>query len=80
MDKLECNYVAKQWEKWCGKTAWSKNLREFGRQGGKIIWYCGFPQSVSAIPLCFVLVMPSGEELGHSRLKDIKEAIRNLSG
>jgi len=75
---LNCNDVADSWEKWCGETAWSKEVRKFGKNGGRIIWWGGFPQSASAIPLCFVLVMPNGKEFGHSRLKDIKEAIRRI--
>ena len=76
MEVISCEEVAKQWENWCGDTPWSRGLREFGDEGGKIIWYCGFPRSKSAIPLCFSLVMPSGIEVpGSSRLKDIKEAI-----
>jgi len=78
MKEQGCKYVAESWEKWCGSTPWSENLKELGELGGKIIWYCGYPQSASAIPLCFVLVMPSGEEFGHSKLKDIKKAIRRL--
>lgn len=79
MEKLECKYVAEQWERWCGKTPWSENLRKFGRLGGKIIWWGGYPQSKSAMPLCFVLVMPDKREWKGSRLKDIKQAVLHTS-
>ncbi|HEY3525884.1 MAG TPA: hypothetical protein VGK47_06790 [Nitrososphaeraceae archaeon] len=74
-----CNDVAEEWEGWCGITPWSTLLRKFGELGGKIIYYCGYPQSKSAIPLCFVLVLPDGKEIKGSRLKDIREGIKQLS-
>jgi hypothetical protein len=75
-----CEEVATSWENWCGETPWSKSLRKFGELGGKVIWWCGVPRSASAIPLCFVLVMPDGFHYqGHSRLRDIKDAIAAIS-
>lgn len=72
--------VAEAWERWCGETQWSKALREFAALGGRITWWCGYPQSVSAIPLCFTLHKSTGEEInGGSRLKDIKAAIAILA-
>ena len=47
--------VAEAWERWGGKTQWSKAMTAFGEAGGQVKWYGGFPQSASAIPLCFVL-------------------------
>ena len=77
MDILECDYVAEQWVLWCGETQWSESLREFGKLGGKIVWWCGYPRSASAIPLCFTLILSSGKKYqGTSRLKDIKNAIK----
>lgn len=71
--------VAEAWEGWCGITPWSQLLRRFGELGGKVRWWCGYPQSASAIPLAFTLVMPDGSEFnGHSRLKDLKAAVAVL--
>lgn len=71
--------TAKAWVAWCGETSWSKYLYRFGELGGKMIWWGGYPQSVSAIPLCFQLFTPNGIELEcNSRLKDIKAAIKYL--
>lgn len=73
--------VAKSWISWCGETTWSRALIEFDMYGGKIKWFCGYPQSKSAIPLCFVLYDDEGGEFpGHSRLKDIKAAIMYMRG
>lgn len=67
--------VAEGWRGWAGETAWTKAADEFGELGGKIAWYCGYPQSKSAIPLTFTLHMPDGTEFaGHYRLKDIRAA------
>lgn len=80
MPIFKCEEIAELWENWCGKTNWSESLRQFGQLGGKIIYYCGMPQSASAIPLTFEMVMPTGEVLpGNSRLKDIKTAIEIAS-
>lgn len=71
--------IAEDWEAWCGETAWSKSMRRFGELGGLAVLWCGFPQSKSAIPLCFSLFRPDGTELpGKSRLKDIRHAITIL--
>ena len=71
--------VAKFWESWCGITPWSKYLREFGELGGLIKYWGGVPQSASAIPLCFELLMPVGDVFpGGSRLKDIRAAVASL--
>ena len=81
--KLSPEYVAEKWECWCGETAWSKAMREFASLGGMVTWYCGYPQSASAIPLTFTLHRPNGEQIetgGSSRLRDIREAIRQLKG
>lgn len=72
--------VASLWERWCGETRWSILLREFGSLGGKIEYWCGVPQSASAIPLTFELMLPDGSifqapDEGNSRLKDIRAAI-----
>jgi hypothetical protein len=67
--------VAEAWEAWCGETPWSKALREFGALGGKIIWWMGYPRSMSAIPLCFSLFFRGKKLPCNSRLKDIKQAI-----
>ena len=76
MEPMSCDYVADRWAGWCGETQWSKKLREFGKLGGAVIWYCGVPQSASAIPLCFSLIMPDKSKFnGSSRLKDIRQAI-----
>ncbi|MCJ7747907.1 MAG: hypothetical protein MUP27_09190 [Desulfobacterales bacterium] len=70
-----CDLVIEAWERWCGKTKWTELLSKFNQLGGQIIWWCGFPQSKSAIPLCFSLYL-NGEKLEcHSRLKDIQHAI-----
>lgn len=76
MNIQECSEIAESWESWCGETQWSKKLREFGELGGKIEYFCGVPQSASAIPLCFVLIMPDNSKFGSSRLKDIRNAIK----
>lgn len=79
--KGPCDPIADLWESWCGETLWSKKLKEFGRLGGKITYYCGMPRSASAIPLCFVLHLPNGKEFnGRSRLKDIQQAISKAKG
>lgn len=68
--------VADFWESYSGDTAWVKALREFGRLGGQIQYWCGVPQSASAIPLTFGLFHPDGREIEcDSRLKDIRAAI-----
>ncbi len=68
--------VAKGWENWCGITAWSKAMYSFGKLGGLAIWWSGYPQSKSAVPLYFALYQPDGTELPcESRLKDIKAGI-----
>ncbi len=77
---FECAVIAELWESWCGKTAWSVLLRQFGELGGKIEYRCGMPQSKSAIPLTFALIKPDGSKItGNSRLKDIREGIKLLS-
>ena len=53
MEIQECEDVAEKWENWCGKNRWTNLLESFGILGGKIIWWTGYPQSGSAIPLCF---------------------------
>ncbi len=74
-----CNDVAETWEAWCGETAWSRNLRAFGKLGGQVNDFGGVPQSVSAIGLCFMLILPDGSEFpGNSRLKDIRAAVNFL--
>lgn len=67
--------VAEAWENWCGKTKWSEGLRRLAWHGFKITWYCGYPKSHSAIPLCFTLVAPDGTIFNGSRLRDIQSAI-----
>ncbi|KKL10450.1 hypothetical protein LCGC14_2555650 [marine sediment metagenome] len=72
--------LAKRWEAWCGGTAWSKAMREWAELGGRVIDYGGVPLSASAIPLCFVLVDSSGQEMpGSSRLKDIRAAVKEFN-
>ena len=75
--------VADSWSNFCGVgCAWVKWMVSFGSLGGLVIWYEGYPQSKSAIPLVFVLLDPHGKRISEnrSRLKDIKEAIRILQG
>lgn len=73
--------VAKAWERWCGDTTWSRAMREWAELGGKVIWWGGYPQSASAIPLCFVLVDATGQKMpGSSRLKDIRAAVAARKG
>ena len=56
MNEIGCPLeVAKAWVAWCGETAWSKALIEFSMYGGLIKWFCGYPQSKSAIPLLCVI-------------------------
>jgi len=44
--------------------------------GGKVEWWCGYPRSKSAIPLCFSLIDADGKKLeGSSRLKDIRDSV-----
>lgn len=67
------------WEQYIGDSSWSRLLREFGRLGGKIQYWCGVPRSASAIPLTFSLHRPNGLELPcQYRLKDIRAAIETL--
>ena len=80
MDIQSCDEVAAAWERWCGITAWSSALREFGKVGGSIKWYGGYPRSRSAIPLCFTLICASGDEINGSRLKDIQHALTAPGG
>lgn len=71
--------IADAWERWAGDTQWSRLMRRFGELGGSVIWWGGFPQSKSAIPLCFVLYDPNGYEIdGKSRLKDLRHAVALL--
>jgi len=71
--------VAAAWERWCGETPWSRELRTFGRLGGRMVWWGGYPRSASAIPLCFSLYTPDGLPItGGSRLKDIRRAVALL--
>ncbi len=73
--------VAEAWEHWGGNTPWSRAMREWSELGGRVIYWGGLPQSASAIPLCFVLVDASGQEIpGKSRLKDIREAVVAAKG
>ena len=68
--------IADAWAQWCGENQWTKRLREFGNLGGKVKWWCGYPQSHSAIPLTFSLIMPDGTPFPCAyRLKDIRAAI-----
>lgn len=71
--------VIAKWQAWCGATRWTDALGRFAVLGGKVKWWCGFPRSASAIPLCFGLYTPDGREIpGRSRLKDIRYAIALL--
>ena len=70
-----CKEVAEQWVGWCGENRWTNLLDALGVLNGKMIWYGGYPQSKSAIPLCFTLVLENGIEINGSRLKDIQRAI-----
>lgn len=74
--------VAKCWVSWCGETAWSRALIELSALGGRIRWQCGYPQSASAIPLCFELFDDINDDPlpGHSRLKDIRAACMYMRG
>lgn len=76
-----CADVADAWECWNGESQWSKGLRELQALGCRMVWYCGYPQSLSAIPLCFAIYDASGKRLPieqRSRLKDIRAAIRYM--
>ncbi len=71
--------IAHAWERWCGDTPWSRAARKLGELGGLIIWWCGYPQSASAIPLCFGILLPDGHEFPcDSRLKDLRAAVKYL--
>jgi len=73
--------VAEWWERWCGETEWSKWMRRWHDLGGRVIWWGGYPQSKSAIPLVFQLVDSSGKRLdGNSRLMDIRHAVMDGEG
>lgn len=72
--------IAARWEAWCGETAWSRSLREFGALGGRIQYWCGMPRSASSIPLTFALFRPDGTKFDCDyRLKDIRAAVAELS-
>jgi len=77
IDRLfDASYVAEMWETWCGETPWSTWMLRWADLGGKVEWWCGYPRSKSAIPLCFGLVGADGKRLeGSSRLKDIRAAV-----
>lgn len=71
--------VADSWATWCGENRWTKAMRSFGSLGGKCQWWCGYPQSASAVPLTFALFAPDGRKLlCNYRLKDIVAAIAEL--
>lgn len=73
--------VARDWGRWCGETSWVKWMRRWGRAGGRVVWWCGYPQSASAIPLCFSLVGPSGDRPPcKSLLRDIRAAVLAAGG
>ncbi len=74
MNLLAPSEVADKWAAWCGETPWSSLLRQLDGQAS-VKYYGGLPQSASAIPLCFTVVMNDGTEYRGSRLKDIKAAI-----
>lgn len=68
--------IADAWAHWCGENRWTKALREFHDLGGLVRWWCGYPQSASAIPLTFELFRADGTALASEhRLKDIRAAI-----
>lgn len=72
---MEPEVVALKWQNWCGPNRWSKALLELPL-GWKVVWFCGFPQSGSAIPLCFSLVRErDGLEITGSKIKGIRRAI-----
>lgn len=74
------NIIANDWADWCGEnTPWVKALREFASFGGLVTWWCGYPQSKSAIPLTFSLHRLDGTKLPCAyRLKDIRAAVAIL--
>ena len=76
---MSAKEVAKAWKWWCGSCAWTKAMEAFGKIGGRVRWWAGYPRSASAIPLCFTLILSEGQEINGSRLKDIKEAIAKES-
>jgi len=73
--------MARVWEAYGGETAWSIAARRFGELGGLAQYWCGMPQSASAIPLTFALFAPNGDPLPCKyRLRDIRNAIKFLNG
>jgi hypothetical protein len=78
--RFDLEATASFWESWSKASGkWAVALREFGALGGKCEYWCGVPNSASAIPLTFALYSPDGEKMPcDSRLKDIKAAIAVL--
>ena len=73
--------VADSWSNFCGVgSAWVQWMVSFGALGGKVRWWEGYPQSKSAVPLCFELFDSEDNKIPdtHSRLKDIKAAVAIL--
>jgi len=80
-EKQSPHEVADEWEAWCGTTKWSTALRSLGDAGWSIQWWCGYPRSRSAIPLCFSLFTPNGDKFPcESRLTDLRAAIAQAKG
>lgn len=77
ISRFDLEATAALWESWSSAgVKWAKALREFGALGGRCEYWCGLPNSASAIPLTFALYAPDGKQMPcNYRLKDIKAAI-----
>lgn len=78
--RFDLKATANFWENYSqAGVKWAVALREFGALGGRCEYWCGVPNSASAIPLTFSLYAPDGTKLPcRYRLKDIKAAITTL--
>lgn len=65
--------IAQAWKAWCGDTRWSRAMRQCERMNLDITWFCGYPQSPSAIPLCFLIKDATGNKLNNgSTLRELE--------
>lgn len=71
---------ADAWEGWCGPTLWSKYMRALEGGGRYVVWWCGYPQCNSAIPLTFRVYNEADEPLtrGDSLLRELHQAVSDL--
>ena len=73
-------YVAQQWARWCGENKWTSAMRALDGEGRYVIWWGGYPQSKSAIPLCFQVFHSWHRPLTQgSRLRDLVSAHATLT-